>query len=218
MRFSDREEAGQELGRVLGTLPREGLTVLGLARGGVPVAYQVSRALKVPLDVLSVRKLGAPHRRELALGAIASGGVEVLHERSIELLGVSPQALSEVITVEEKEMARREREFRRDRAALDVAGRTVVLVDDGMATGATMTAAVQAVRKMGAKSVIVAVPTASREACEMASTTANECRCLSTPEPYFAVGYWYDNFRQVADTEVRRLLLDRDSEIAASRA
>jgi len=205
--FSDRREAGRELGKELGRHTRAGNPlVLGLPRGGVPVAAEVVRALDGELDVLVVRKVGVPDQPELAAGAIASGGVQVLSGRVMGMTGLDEDDVRPVVERERAELERREKAYRGDRPPLDVGGREVILVDDGMATGSTMLAAVKAVRKLGADRIIVAVPTASREAAADMGQEADEVVCLDTPSPYMAVGYWYSNFGQTSDEEVRELL------------
>ncbi|MEJ2603105.1 MAG: phosphoribosyltransferase family protein [Gammaproteobacteria bacterium] len=205
--FRDRIDAGQRLGQILrDRLVVESPLVLGLPRGGVPVASEVAKALDGDLDVLVVRKIGVPYQPELGAGAIASGGVQVLSERVMRMAGVDEEALAPVIERERLELRRREQAYRGDREPLIVRGRTVILVDDGMATGSTMLAAVQAVRKLGAERVVVAVPTASAEAAEEMRRVADEVVCLDTPSPYMAVGYWYQHFGQTSDDEVEQLL------------
>lgn len=194
-RFHDRVEAGRALGEALGELPREDLIILGLARGGVPVAYEVAQILAAPLDVLVVSKLGAPNNPEFAIGALASGGVELLHEASVASVGISPPALANLIAREKAALQAREDRLRRNRAPLALAGKTVVLVDDGMATGATMTAAVRAVRKRAAKRVVVAVPTASKQAQDAAADEADEVHCLMTPRALLLRGHLVSQFR-----------------------
>lgn len=205
--FADRREAGRELGKALGrrTTARSPL-VLGLPRGGVPVAGEVAKTLEGELDVLVVRKVGVPGQPELAAGAIASGGVRVLSDRVMGMTGLGEEDLRPVVEREQAELERRERAYRGDRPPLDVGGREVILVDDGMATGSTMLAAVRAVRKLGAERIIVAVPTASTEAAADMGQEADEVVCLDTPSPYMAVGYWYSDFGQTSDEEVRELL------------
>lgn len=205
--FADRREAGRELGKELRrrTKARSPL-VLGLPRGGVPVAAEVAKALEGELDVLVVRKVGVPGQPELAAGAIASGGVQVLSDRVMGMTGLGAEDLRPVVEREQAELERREKAYRGDRPALAVGGREVILVDDGMATGSTMLAAVKAVRKLGAERIIVAVPTASSEAAADMGQEADEVICLDTPSPYMAVGYWYSDFGQTSDEEVRELL------------
>jgi putative phosphoribosyl transferase len=208
LRFRDRIEAGQLLGRELAV--RLGAVtdaiVLALPRGGVPVGYEVATALRAPLDVFIVRKLGVPGAEELAMGAIASGGVRVLNRDVLDYARVTQQQLDAVAAREERELARREAEYRGNRAPLDVRGRTVIIVDDGLATGSTMRAAVQALRAMEPKRVIVAVPVGAAQTCEDFREIADEIICLRTPEPFEAVGLWYDDFTQTTDAEVHALL------------
>jgi len=205
--FADRKEAGRELGKELRRHTKAGSPlVLGLARGGVPVAAEVARALDGELDVLVVRKVGVPGQPELAAGAIASGGVQVISDRVMGMTGLDEEDLRPVVEREQAELERREKAYRGDRPPLDVGGREVILADDGMATGSTMLAAVRAVRKLGAERIIVAVPTASGEAAADMEQEADEVVCLDIPSPYMAVGYWYSDFGQTSDEEVRELL------------
>jgi predicted phosphoribosyltransferase len=209
--FHDREDAGRRLGRALAARQqREGTLqpplVLALPRGGVPVAYEVARALGAPLDVLVVRKLGTPGHEELALGAVASGGAEVLNEELVRAMGVSAAALAEVRERELDELARREREYRGERAPLTLAGRTVIVVDDGVATGATVRVAVQALRQAGAEHVTLAVPLAAPDVARRLALLVDDLVCLETPEPFRSVGQWYQRFDQTSDAEVRRAL------------
>jgi putative phosphoribosyl transferase len=208
LRFRDRSEAGQLLGRELAArLGNAGdAIVLALPRGGVPVGYEVAKALGAPLDVFIVRKLGVPGSEELAMGAIASGGVRVLNRDVLDYARVTQQQLDAVVAREERELARREAEYRGNRAPLDVRGRTVIIVDDGLATGSTMRAAVQALRAMEPKRVIVAVPVGAAQTCEDLREIVDEIVCLRTPEPFEAVGLWYDDFTQTTDAEVHALL------------
>jgi predicted phosphoribosyltransferase len=207
VRFPDRSHAGRALAaRLASYAERADVVVLALPRGGVPVAYEVARALGAALDVLVVRKLGVPGRPELALGAIAGGDVRVLNRELLRQLRIEGAAIDRVVDEERRELARRERAYRDDRPPLDVRGRTVILVDDGLATGATMYAAVAALERQHAARVVVAVPVASREARDSLATVADEVVCLATPEPFFGVGAWYDDFGQTTDEEVRRLL------------
>jgi predicted phosphoribosyltransferase len=205
-RFRDRIEAGQLLGRELAARPIENAIVLALPRGGVPIGYEVAKALRMPLDVFIVRKLGVPGHEELAMGAIASGGVRVLNRDVLDYARVTQQQLDAVTAREERELSRREAEYRGTRAPLDVRGRTVVIVDDGLATGSTMRAAVQALRAMEPKRVIVAVPVGAAQTCEEFREIVDEIVCLRTPEPFEAVGLWYDDFTQTTDAEVHALL------------
>ena len=202
-------EAGRQLAEVLGDLAgKPDVVVLGLPRGGVPVAHEVAEALGVPLDVFVVRKLGAPSQPELALGAIASGGTVVLNDDIVRALRVDDVRLQSIIDAQRAEVDARDRLYRGDRAPMALDGRTIVLVDDGLATGATMRAAVAAVRRRGVRSVVVAVPVAAPEAVEMLYATAGVDRVavVSTPSDFVAVGLWYRDFSQVSDDEVRRLL------------
>ncbi len=204
--FGNRVEAGETLARLLQRYAgRPDVIVLGLPRGGVPVAAVVAGRLGAPLDVFTVRKLGVPGYRELAMGAIASGGARVLYHALIAELGLTDRAIGTVIAEEERELARREHLFRGDRAPLDVGGRIVILVDDGLATGSTMRAAVHAVRDLGPSRVIVAVPVGSAEACRDLEAEADEVVCAKIPRPFVAVGHWYRDFSETPDTEVTRL-------------
>jgi len=180
--------------------------VLALPRGGAPVAFEVAQALHVPLDVFIVRKLGMPGHEELAMGAIASGGVRVLNEDLVRLLGVPNHVLEQITTRESEELRRRETAYRGSRPPEPIAGRTVILADDGLATGASMRAAVRALRREGATRIVVAVPVAAAETCESLRLEVEEVVCASTPEPFTAVGAWYEDFRQTTDEEVRELL------------
>jgi predicted phosphoribosyltransferase len=205
-RFHDRTDAGRRLAaRALSYGPLRPV-VLALPRGGAPVGYEVARALAAPLDVLVVRKLGVPGHAELAMGAIASGGTRVLNEEIIELLHVPPRIVELVATMEAREVERRERLYRAGRPALELRGRAIMLVDDGLATGATMRAAIRASRRQGATRVIVAVPIAAREACAELRAEADEVLCSATPEPFVAVGLWYEDFSATTDEQVRDLL------------
>ena len=180
--------------------------MLALPRGGVPVASEVARALGLPLDVIVVRKLGVPWQPELAMGAIAGGGVRVLDEELIRSEGVSPEDVDAIAAREEQEAERREHLYRAGRPALELRNRTVILVDDGLATGSTMQAAVKCAKSLQPSAVIVAVPLASRQACVHLREAADECVCLAVPEPFGSVGEWYQDFRQTSDAEVRDLL------------
>jgi predicted phosphoribosyltransferase len=180
--------------------------VLGLPRGGVPVAAEVARALGAPLDVFVVRKLGVPGRRELAMGAIASAGVQVLNREVVDALGIPEDRIAAVAAREARELERRERAYRGEAGPADVAGATAVLVDDGLATGSTMRAAVAALREQGAARVVVAVPVAPPAVCQSLAVEVDQIVCLRTPEPFLAVGRWYRDFSEVLDHEVRELL------------
>jgi putative phosphoribosyl transferase len=206
--FRDRAEAGDVLAARLGHYAgRDEVLVLALPRGGVPVAAQVARALGAPLDVFVVRKLGVPGHEELAMGAIAGGGVRVVNEEVVGKLHLDDATIQRVAEAEEQELARRERRYRGDRPPADLAGRVVVLVDDGLATGSTMRAAVAAARSAGPPArVVVAVPTAPAPTCEELRREADEVVCAITPRPFRAVGYSYRSFPQTTDEEVRALL------------
>jgi len=217
-RFHDRLEAGRLLGAELARTLRDGtsLIVLGLPRGGVPVAAEVAKALDAPLDVFIVRKLGVPGHEELAMGAIASGGVRVINQ---EVLNYVPQARSAIESVaarEEQELQRRERAYRGSRAPLDVHDKMVIVVDDGLATGSTMRAAVEALRKMQPRAIIVAVPVAAKQTCDEFRRDGINVICLRTPEPFEAVGLWYDDFSQTSDEEVHEILDERNPQDAHS--
>jgi erythromycin esterase-like protein/predicted phosphoribosyltransferase len=205
--FRDREQAGRLLAeRLSGYAGRDDVVVLGLPRGGVPVAFEIAQALDAPLDVFLVRKLGVPGHQEYALGAIASGGVRVLNESLIERLGLPAEWIEAIDAKERRELDRRERAYRGERPPPDVAGRTVILVDDGLATGSTMLAALHAIRADEPARVVVAVPVADADVCDALRSVADEVVCLLTPQPLQAVGAWYENFEQTADGEVRDLL------------
>jgi erythromycin esterase-like protein/predicted phosphoribosyltransferase len=206
-RFRDRVEAGRLLAERLGQYAgRDNVVVLALPRGGVPVAFEVAHALAAPLDVFLVRKLGVPGHEELALGAIATGGTRVLNKQLIESLGLPVEWIEGIDAKERRELERRERVYRADRPLPDVADKTVILVDDGLATGSTMVAAVQAIRQDEPARIVVAVPVAAPDVCAAVRTIADEVVCLSTPEPFGAVGAWYEDFSQTTDDEVRALL------------
>jgi len=206
-RFTDRHEAGRELARLLGHYAhRPDVWVLGLPRGGVPVAYEVARALGAPLDVLVVRKLGVPGHEELAMGAIAPGGVRVLNQGLLEQLGIEPRELERVERRERAELERRQQAYRGPRPFPDLRGKSVILVDDGLATGASMRAAVLALRAMNPARIVVAVPVAPPDSCEALLEVADEVKALRQPEPFRAVGLWYEHFPQTSDEEVQELL------------
>jgi predicted phosphoribosyltransferase len=205
--FRDRTEAGRLLAaRLTAYAGDPDVLVLALPRGGMPVGYQVARALGAPLDVFVVRKLGVPGHEELAMGAIASGGVCVLNEDVVDALRIPRRVIEAVAEYELRELGRRERAYRGDRPAPEVRGRTVILVDDGLATGSTMRAAVVALRRLGPARIIVAVPTAAPSTCEEFRHEADECVCDITPDPFYAVGLWYEDFSPTTDNEVRDLL------------
>jgi putative phosphoribosyl transferase len=205
--FRDRFEAGRRLAEALkGYAGRPDSLVLALPRGGVPVGYEVARALHAPLDILLVRKLGVPGHEELAMGAIASGGIRIVSEDVIAMLGIPDRVIATVAAAEEKELERRERLYRGARPAPDVRRRVVILVDDGLATGATMRAAAAAIRTQGPEWLVVAVPVAPPETCEALRAVADDVVCALSPEPFVAVGAWYEDFTQISDEEVRALL------------
>ena len=219
--FADRIEAGRLLGAQLQNLELQNpelqdpaqsacegasIVVLALPRGGVPVGYEVATALGAPLDVFVVRKLGAPMQRELAMGAIASGGVCVMNEEAVRALRITQTQIAEAIADETRELQRRELAYRGDRPPLDVAGRCVLLVDDGVATGYTMRAAVEALRQRNPSKIIVAVPVAAQSTCTELEHYADSVICLMTPFDFAAVGQWYHRFEQTSDDEVRLLL------------
>jgi putative phosphoribosyl transferase len=207
--YSNRVDAGERLARALAERAGDpSVCVLALPRGGVPVAAEVARRLEAPLDVLVVRKIGAPGQPELAVGALASGGVIVMNESLMQYFTRMQPEIAATIERERLELERRERTYRGDRPPVDVTGRTVILIDDGIATGSTMRAAVRALRDRGAARIVVAVPTAPADTCEMLRALADEVVCLDTPEPFVAVGRWYDDFSQTTDDEVRALLAD----------
>lgn len=213
--FTDRRDAGAELARRLTRYGgRDDVVVLALPRGGVPVAYEVSRALGAPLDVFLVRKLGVPGHRELAMGAIASGGVRVLNDDVVGWYGIPPAVIDDVAREEQAELERRERAYRDGRPPIDVKGRIVLLVDDGLATGSTMKAAVQAVRAQEPSRIIVAVPVGSPDTCREFSEVADEIVCARAPEHFAAVGQWYRDFSQTTDEEVRELLHESPDPVA----
>lgn len=207
MRFRDRREAGRMLADRLSTLSgMQQLMVLGLPRGGIPVAAEVAEGLHAPLDAICVRKLGVPGHEELAMGAIASGGVRVQDDAALSMYGVPSTVVDRVAEDEAFELARRERCYRDGRPAPDLTGRIVILVDDGLATGATMRAAVRAARQQHPARVIVAIPVAPKDAVALLKQEADQVVVLTTPEPFFAVGTWYDAFEQTSDAEVKELL------------
>ena len=207
-RFENRTEAGRLLGEKLKAYAnRPDVIVLALPRGGVPVAYEVARALQSPLDILVVRKLGVPGEEELAMGAIASGGVRVVNERVAYFLNIPDEVIDRVALREQRELERRERLYRGERPPLSVRGRTVILVDDGLATGSTMRAAVRALKQLDPAEVVVAAPVAARATCdEFRTELGAPCVCWMTPEPFDGVGGWYEDFSQTTDAEVRDLL------------
>jgi len=205
--FRNREEAGQVLARKLAAYAdRPDVLVLALPRGGVPVAYEVAEALHAPLDLFLVRKLGVPGHEELAMGALATGGVRVLNDAVVHNLRIPNAVIDHVARQEQLELERREKAYRGDLPPPQVRGKTVILVDDGLATGSTMRAAVLAVREQQPARVVVAVPVGAAATCEEFRTETDETVCAITPEPFLAVGYWYEDFSQTTDDEVRELL------------
>lgn len=205
-RFADRRQAGAELARRLLHYRGKNAVVLALPRGGVPVGYEVARALDADLDVFVVRKLGMPGHREYAIGAIASGGVQFLDREVLRIYHVPEAAVQAVAREERAELERREREYRQNGPLIPLNGRSVILVDDGLATGSTMKAAVEAVRRHEPARIVVAVPVGASSTCRELEPLADEVVCARTPEPFSAVGLWYDDFEQISDVEVRDLL------------
>lgn len=206
MIFYDRADAGRRLAQKLAAYKDSGALVLALPRGGVPVALEVARALHAPLDVFVVRKLGVPGHEELAMGAIASGGLRVLNEETIAQLHIDRETVDAVTAAESAELRRRETEYRDGRPPPQVTGKTVILIDDGLATGASMYAAIMALRTAKPKEIVVAVPVAPAETCAALAREVDEIVCAATPEPFRGVGAWYGDFRQVSDAEVREML------------
>jgi putative phosphoribosyl transferase len=207
MLLRDRREAGRQLAQKLRTSAhQEDTLVLALPRGGVPVGYEVARALGAELDVFIVRKLGVPGQRELAMGAVASGGTVVVNSEVVRLLGLPPSAIDEAAAEARQEIERQEKLYRGSRPPTPVSGRDVILVDDGLATGSTMRAAARAVRAQKPRRLVIAVPVAPSSSCRDLADEADEVICLLTPEPFSAVGEWYVNFAQTNDDEVRDLL------------
>jgi len=218
MLFRDRADAGRQLLARLGRYAgRDDVLVLGLPRGGIPIAYEIARGLGAPLDVFVVRKLGVPGQEELAMGAIATGGVRVVNPDVVDALHIPPAVLDRVAAEEGRELERRERSYRGDRPEPGVRGKTVVLVDDGLATGSTMRAAVAALRQQGPARVVVAVPVGAISTCEDLRREVDDIVCLATPEPFLAVGRFYDDFSQTTDQEVHDLLASaRGSAVSAA--
>lgn len=217
-RFKDRAEAGRQLGAMLAPLRGENVIVLGLPRGGVAVAIEVARALHAPLDVLNVRKLGVPWREELAMGAVATGGVRVLNSNVIMALGITKQDIEEATRFRRLELDRRERLYRNGRAAPDLNGRTVVLVDDGIATGATVRAAIGVIKAQHPGKVVLATPVAPEGVVSELAREVDRVVCLSTPGDLFAIGYWYDQFPQLTDDDVLRVLAEAAAKPTAAWA
>jgi predicted phosphoribosyltransferase len=205
--FADRADAGRQLAAGLTEYGgQENVIVLALPRGGVPIGFEVAASLSAPLDVYVVRKLGVPGREELAMGAIAGDGTCVVDEQLVESLGVTPEELDAAVARESAEIARRERTYREARPAPELSGKTVIVVDDGLATGATMRAAAIALRRHNPKNLVVAVPVAAPRTCASLAHEVDRVVCAFTPEPFHAVGLYYENFDQIGDEEVRRLL------------
>jgi putative phosphoribosyl transferase len=217
MLFANRADAGRRLAaRLSAYAERPDVLLLALPRGGIPVAFEVARELRVPLEVFVVRKLGVPGQPELAMGAIATGGVRVLNDDVVGYLGISPQVIDSVARAEQQELERREREYRGTRPVPEIGGRIVILIDDGLATGSTMRAAVGAVRQQRPTRVVVAVPVAAPSTCEEFREEVDELVCLEAPAGFSAVGQWYLDFSQTTDEEVRDLL-ERAAEHVASK-
>lgn len=207
MIFANRTEAGQELAlRLRSYANRSDVIVLGAPRGGIPVAFEVAMALRAPLDVFVLRKLGVPRHEELAFGAIASGGVRILDRNTIEGLGMTGLDVERVTKAERQELERREQSYRSGRPPLDVSGLTVILVDDGIATGSSMRAAIRALRQMKPARIVLAVPVAPPSTCRQLQSEVDELVCPAMPEPFYGVGRFYDDFTQVSDEEVKELL------------
>jgi len=219
-RFKNRQQAGQFLGDLLSKRLTDSndVIVLALPRGGVPVGYEVAQRLGAPLDVFVVRKLGVPGHEELAMGAIASGGVRVLNQRVVQFMPINQAMIERVVARETEELRRREQLYRGDRPPPEVEGKTVILIDDGLATGATMRAAAEALRQRRPRRLIVAVPVAAPETCEEFRGVVDEIVCGRTPEDFVAVGMWYQDFSQTTDEEVRELLQHNAAEHPAPTA
>jgi putative phosphoribosyl transferase len=217
--FPNRAEAGRELAEKLGSYTgRDNVIVLGLPRGGVPVAYEVAKRLRAPLDVFIVRKLGVPGFEELAAGAIASGGVRVLNEDVVRAIQYASEAIEAVTAKETAELQRREQIYREGRPAPELRDKIAILVDDGLATGATMRAAVKALRQQGAAQIVVAVPVGPPDTCHELAQLADETICLSTPPFFQAVGQYYEDFSQTSDDDVRELLTRAAQEISREKS
>jgi predicted phosphoribosyltransferase len=217
MIFKDRRDAGKQLAKALIQFAEQpDLMVLALPRGGVPVAYEIAEALNASLDVFVVRKLGVPTHEELAMGAIASGGTLIINRNIVEAFGIDESRLEQVAQRELIELTRREKAYRGEREPLVVKGKRVILVDDGLATGASMRAAIEALKKLRPSWLIVAVPTGPRDVCRQISGEVDEIICMTQPEPYDSVGAWYTDFSQTDDDEVRELLSSADIQFMRS--
>jgi len=215
--FRNRRDAGEKLAQKLSAyVNRPDLTVLALPRGGVPVAYEVALSLNAPLDIFIVRKLGLPGREELAIGAIASGGVRVLNKDIIRMLSIPDEVINFVARREAQELERREKLYRGGRAAPETRDRTVILIDDGLATGASMRAAVVGLRAQHPAQIMVAVPAAAAETCDAFQDEVDEIVCAVTPEPFYGVGHWYEDFSQTTDEEVRNLLQEANHRLLSN--
>jgi putative phosphoribosyl transferase len=216
MRYQDRTEAGRLLAERLAKYKnRPDVVILALPRGGVPVGFEVAQALNAPLDVFVVRKLGVPGQEELAMGAIASGGVRVLNEDIVQMLRIPDEMIEATVAKETEELERRERLYRGDRPGLDARGRIAILIDDGLATGSTMRAAAMALRRHLPSRIVVAAPVAAGSTCDELSNEVDEVICAETPEPFYAISIWYRDFTQTTDDQVRELLSQSARSIAA---
>jgi putative phosphoribosyl transferase len=216
MRYQDRTEAGRLLAERLAKYKnRPDVVILALPRGGVPVGFEVAQALNAPLDVFVVRKLGVPGQEELAMGAIASGGVRVLNEDIVQMLRIPDEMIEATVAKETEELERRERLYRGDRPGLDARGRVAILIDDGLATGSTMRAAAMALRRHLPSRIVVAAPVAAGSTCDELSNEVDEVICAETPEPFYAISIWYRDFTQTTDDQVRELLSQSARSIAA---
>lgn len=205
--FVDRTDAGKQLANALKSYSGQSdIIILALPRGGVPVAYPIAKALKSPLDVFLVRKLGVPRQEELAMGAIASNNVMILNDEIINQLGISQSQIDEVIKKEKSVLEERQNKYTGDRAPIEIENKTVILVDDGIATGSTIRAAIKAIKKLNCKKIVVAVPVAPPDTIEKIRDEVDEMICLKMPYPFFAIGGWYENFGQTSDEEVITLL------------
>ena len=215
--FQNRTEAGQKLAsRLSAYVGQPDVLVLALPRGGVPVGCEVARALKAPVDVFVVRKLGVPWNPELAMGAVATGGVRVLEQETVRSLAIPNDVVAKVASREEMEVQRREQAYRGSRAPILVAGKKVILVDDGIATGSTMRAGVAALRKLQPARIVIAVPVAPRATCVLLRKLADEVVCAIEPEDFFAIGEWYEDFTQLSDADVQNLLENASGLISAA--